>query len=380
MRVPLLDLRAQYAAIKASVDAAVTRVIESQRFILGPEVDAFEQKVAAYSGCTHAVGVSSGTDAILAALMAVGVGPGDEVVTTPYTFVATCMSIARLGARAIFVDIEPSTCNLDIPRISEVVGPRTKAILPVHLYGQMVDVAAIRSLVGGVAVVEDAAQAIGAERDGRRAGSAGALGCLSFFPSKNLGCFGDGGMVITNDTALAQKVRLLRNQGQSPKHFSQVVGGNFRLDALQAAVLTSKLPYLDQWTSARQRNAALYRRLLGECGLVTSEGTLEEGADIAPLSEHHEGRHVYNQFVVRARRRDELRSFLSSRGIGTEVYYPRPMHLQTCFDAWRYAEGDFPESERAAAETVALPVYPELTPSMIEQVVGALTEFYKGPR
>jgi dTDP-4-amino-4,6-dideoxygalactose transaminase len=378
MKVPLLDLRAQYASIRADVDAAVARVVKSQRFILGPEVEVLEREVAAYSGCTHAVGVSSGTDAILAALMALGVGPGDEVVTTPYTFVATATSIARLGARAVFVDIEPTTCNVDISRIAEAVTPRTKVVLPVHLYGQMVDVAAIQREAAGVAVVEDAAQAIGAEWRGRRAGSIGKLGCLSFFPSKNLGCFGDGGMVVTSDAALAHSVRLLRNQGQKPKYSCRVVGGNFRLDALQAAVLRCKLPHLEQWTLARRRNAALYRRLLGESGLAIAEGTLDEGADIAPLGEQQQGRHVYNQFVVRARRRDGLRAFLASRGIGTEVYYPEPLHLQTCFRAWGYARGDCPESERAAAETVALPVYPELTRAMIEQVVLAIDGFYRG--
>jgi len=375
--VPLLDLQAQYASIKGDVRAAVDRVLEAQHFILGPEVEALEKSVAEYSGCAHGVGVSSGTDAILVGLMALGVGAGDEVVTTPYTFVATATSIARLGARAVLVDIEPRTFNLDVARVAEAITPRTKAIVPVHLYGQMADMTALARAAGSIAVVEDAAQAIGAERDGKRAGSVGTLGCLSFFPSKNLGAFGDGGMVVSNDADVAERVRLLRNQGQKPKYFSIELGGNFRLDALQAAVLRAKLPHLDGWTAGRQRNAARYRKLFADSGLEVTTGPLVRGADLALPFEIEGGRHVYNQFVIRVQKRDELRAFLAGRQIGSEVYYPQPMHLQQCFASWGHRAGDFPESERAAAESLALPIYPELTEAQQEQVVLAVRGFFR---
>lgn len=375
--VPLLDLKAQYATIRDELRAAVDRVVESQHFILGPEVEALEQSVAAYSGCTHGIGVSSGTDAILVALMALGVSGGDEVITTPYTFVATATSIARLGARAVLVDIDPGTFNLDVTRVEAAITPRTKAIVPVHLYGQMTHTVALAEVAKrrAIPVVEDAAQAIGAEENGRRAGSVGALGCLSFFPSKNLGAFGDGGMVVSNDGTLAERVRLLRNQGQKPKYFSQEVGGNFRLDALQAAVLSAKLPHLDGWTAARQSNSARYRAMFAASGIALSTGILERGADLALPAELAGHRHVYNQFVIRVRRRDELRAFLADRQIGSEVYYPQPMHLQRCFASWGGHVGDFPESERAALESLALPIYPELVPAMLESVVEAVCEF-----
>jgi dTDP-4-amino-4,6-dideoxygalactose transaminase len=362
--VPFLDLKAQYATIKDEVRAAIDRVVVSQQFILGPEVAALEESVAAYSGCAHGIGVSSGTDALLVSLMALGVGPGDEVITTPYTFVATAMAIARLGARAVLVDIEPRAYGLDVSRVEAAITARTKAILPVHLYGQMGDVAGLVEIAGrhGIAVVEDAAQAIGAEASGRRAGSAGSLGCLSFFPSKNLGGFGDGGMVLTNDARLADRVRLLRNQGQQPKHHSLEVGGNFRLDALQAAVLRAKLPHLDAWTEGRRRNAERYRALL-------------EGAELTLPVELPGHRHVYNQFVIQVKDRDELRQRLADRRIGSEVYYPEPVHLQPAFASWGYRSGDFPVSERAAAHGLALPIYPELEPEMLEAVVAAVRAF-----
>jgi dTDP-4-amino-4,6-dideoxygalactose transaminase len=375
--VPLLDLKAQYATIETEVRGAIDRVLGSQHFILGPEVEALEKSVAEYSGCAHGIGVSSGTDAILVGLMALGVGPGDEVVTTPYTFVATATSIARLGARAVLVDIDPRSYNIDASRVEAAITPRTKAIVPVHLYGQMAGATAIAEIAArhGIAVVEDAAQAIGAEQNGRRAGSIGALGCLSFFPSKNLGAFGDGGMVVSNDAKLADRVRLLRNQGQKPKYFSLEVGGNFRLDALQAAVLRAKLPHLDGWTAGRQRNAAQYRALFAQSGLQVSEGVLENGADIALPVELPSHRHVYNQFVIRVEKRDELRTFLADRQIGSEVYYPQPMHLQRCFESWGYTKGAFPESELAADQSLALPIYPELDASMLETVVSAVRAF-----
>jgi dTDP-4-amino-4,6-dideoxygalactose transaminase len=379
-RVPLLDLRSQYVTIKDELRAALDRVVESQHFILGPEVEALEKSVAEYSGCAYGIGVSSGTDAILASLMALGIGAGDEVVTTPYTFVATATCIARLGARAVFVDIDPRSYNLDVARVDTAITARTKAILPVHLYGQTADVTALAEIARrrAIPIVEDAAQAIGAEQNGHRAGAIGAIGCFSFFPSKNLGAFGDGGMVVSNDAKLAERVRLLRNQGQAQKYFSVEAGGNFRLDALQAAVLRAKLPYLERWTAARQRNAARYRTLFAASGVRVAESLLDCGAQIVLPTELPGHRHVYNQFVVRVEKRDELRAFLADRQIGSEVYYPQPMHLQRCFESWGYTKGAFPESERAAEQSLALPIYPELEPAMIETVVRAVHEFLTG--
>jgi dTDP-4-amino-4,6-dideoxygalactose transaminase len=370
--VPLLDLKAQYATIREEVRAAVDRVMESQGFIMGPEVTGLEEEVAAYSQVRYGIGMSSGTDALLAALMALDLGPGDEVVTTPYTFFATAGAISRLGATPVFVDIDPLTYNIDPARIEGAITPRTRAIMPVHLFGQMADmdpimeIAAQRDLV----VIEDAAQAIGAEYKGRRAGSIGHMGCFSFFPSKNLGGFGDGGMTVTNDPVLAEKLDILRKHGSKPKYYHKIVGGNFRLDAIQAAVLRVKLQYLDQWTAGRQRNAAIYRRLLAEAGV--------EAAGVALPLEMPQVRHIYNQFVLRVPRRDALMAYLKQRQIGTEVYYPVPMHLQECFASLGYHNGDFVESERAALETVALPIYPELTEEMQASVVGAIAEFYAG--
>lgn len=377
-RVPLLDLKAQHETIRAEVNAALARVIESQHFILGPEVEGLEREIAAYSRVRHAVGVSSGTDAILVALMALGVGPGDAVVTTPYTFIATCSCIARLGARATFVDIDPDSYNLDVATLDAAIGPRTKAIMPVHLFGQMADMAALGEIANrrGIPIVEDAAQSLGAELDGVRAGAAGTLGTYSFFPSKNLGAFGDGGMVVTNDDEIAARLRLFRNQGQSPKYFSVTVGGNFRLDSLQAAVLRAKLPHLDGWSGARQRNASTYRRLFREAGLVASTHRLEDGPIALPV-ELPGRRHVYNQFVLRVRDRDGLKRHLAEHGIGCEVYYPQPMHLQACFASWGHAAGAFPQSERAAAESLAIPIYPELSEDMQTTVVATIRAFYR---
>jgi dTDP-4-amino-4,6-dideoxygalactose transaminase len=380
--VPLLDLKAQHETIRADVAAAIARVVDSQHFILGPEVEALEKEISAYSRVGHAIGLSSGTDAILVALMALGVGPGDEVVTTPYTFIATCSSIARLGARAVLADIEPTSFNLDVARVEAVLGPKTKAIMPVHLFGQMADTEALAAIAAhrGIPVVEDAAQALGSELGGVRAGAAGAMGTYSFFPSKNLGAFGDGGMVVTNDAALAKKLRLLRNQGQEPKYYSVEVSGNFRLDALQAAVLRAKLPHLDGWSDGRRRNAARYRRLFAGSGIRLAEGAvLTPGSDVALPVELPNRRHVYNQFVIRTTRRDDLKTFLRERGIGHEVYYPQPMHLQACFARWGYRPGDFPEAERAAKESVAIPIYPELSEAMQASVVDAIAEFHRSP-
>jgi dTDP-4-amino-4,6-dideoxygalactose transaminase len=369
--VPLLDLKAQYATIREEVRAAVDRVLESQYFILGPEVEALEAEVAAYSQCRYGIGVSSGSDALLVALMALDLQAGDEVITTPYTFFATAGAIVRLGGRPVFVDIDPATYNLDPAAIESAVTPRTRAILPVHLYGQMADMKPIMAVSQrhGLPVIEDAAQAIGAEYRGQRAGSIGHCGCFSFFPSKNLGGIGDGGMVTTNDPALADRLRLLRGHGAKPKYHHKVVGGNFRLDAVQAAVLRVKLRYLDDWSAGRQRNAEEYRRLFVASGLV-SAGKIGLPADAGF------GRHIYNQFVIRAERRDALASFLKERQIGSEVYYPLPMHLQECFAGLGLRPGDFPHSEAAAQESLALPIYPELSAEMLEQVVQAISEFY----
>src|SRR6266480_6259229 len=334
--VPLLDLKAQYATIRVEIREALDRVIDSQHFILGPEVEALEREVAVYSQCAFAIGVSSGTDALLVALMAIGLKPGDEVITTPYTFFATSGAIARLGGKPVFVDIDPLTFNIDPTKIEAAITDRTRTIIPVHLYGQIAEMNAIMEIANrhNLRVIEDAAQAIGAEYQGRRAGSIGHLGTFSFYPSKNLGGFGDGGMVTTNDAELSDRIKLLRNHGETPKYYSRVIGGNFRLDAIQAAVLRVKLKYLDQWTEARQRNAALYRELFAEAELgvrpaalahlqtdVNSNGAasaLREMRGVVLPTEAANRRHVYNQFVIRSGQRDALMAFLRKRQIGTE--------------------------------------------------------------
>ncbi|MEI6970548.1 MAG: DegT/DnrJ/EryC1/StrS family aminotransferase [bacterium] len=376
MNVPLLDLKAQYRSIKAEVDAAVAGVFESQHFILGPVVKECEAAVARYCGCSHGVGVSSGTDALLVALMAENIGPGDEVITTPYSFFATAGSIARVGAKPVFVDIDPVTFNINAALIRDKMTARTKAIMPVHLYGQMVGMDEIMKLAGerGLVVIEDAAQAIGAsDSRGRRACSVGHYGCLSFFPSKNLGGAGDGGMVTTNDPARADKVAWLRNHGAEPKYFHKYIGGNFRLDALQAAVVLAKLRHLDSWAAARRTNAARYDRLFKEAGLAGT-GTAPAEKQIL-LPRVAPAGHVVNQYVIRVQQRDELRAFLSAKNVGNEVYYPVPLHLQECFAYLGGRPGDCPESERAANETVALPVYPELTDEQSRYVVACVAEF-----
>jgi dTDP-4-amino-4,6-dideoxygalactose transaminase len=358
--VPLLDLKSQYASIRDEVREAVDRVMDSQQLILGPEVEAFEKEMAAYCGCRYAVGVSSGTDALLVVLMALDVQRGDEVITPTFTFFATAGAIARLGAKPVFVDIDPATFNIDPSGIESRITPRTKAILPVHLFGQTAAMGEIMKIATkhNIPVIEDVAQAVGAERRGKRAGSIGLAGCLSFYPSKNLGAFGDAGMVTTNDAALAERVRMLRMHGFSSRYVNELLGGNFRLDAIQAAVLRVKLRYLDQWTEARQRNAATYRRLLRGVQLPAESAS----------------RHVYNQFVIRHPRRDALMADLKQKGIGCDVYYPVPSHLQPCFAGLGYSRGDFPESERASQECLALPIYPELTSEMLERVSAAVNE------
>lgn len=382
--VPFLDLKAQYREISEELHLALNRVIESQNFILGPEVVALESEVASYCRCKYGIGVSSGSDALIISLMAIGINPGDEVITTAYTFFATAGAIARLGATPVFVDIEPSTYNIDPSKIEEVITARTKAIIPAHLFGQTADMDPIMQLANRqrLFVIEDAAQAIGAEYHGRRAGSIGHLGCFSFFPSKNLGAYGDGGMVTTNDDLLAERVRLLRNHGQEPKYFNKLVGGNFRLDAIQAAVLRVKLKYLDGWIEARKRHVERYQQLFREeVPDFRVNGDSTDYAQripykISPPLEIPDSRHVYNQFVVRAALRDELRKYLSSKGIGTQVYYPVPLHLQECFKNLGGKVGDFPISESASEHSLALPIYPELKEEMLHTVVRTVAEFF----
>jgi dTDP-4-amino-4,6-dideoxygalactose transaminase len=363
--VPLLDLEAQYRPIRDEVLAAVIRVCDSQRFIQGPEVEALEHELADMLGVAEAIGVSSGTDALLVAMMALGVGPGDEVITSTYSFFATAGCITRLGATPRLVDIDPETYNLVPAAVRAALSPRTKAIVPVHLYGLCADMDPLLAIASeaGVPILEDACQAIGATYQGRQAGSMGTAGCFSFFPSKNLGAFGDGGLVTTQDSALARELRRLRNHGSETKYYHQQVGGNFRLDALQAAVLRVKRPHLATWTAMRRDNAARYRRLCAD---------LLPGAAIV-LPVEPDGRcHIYNQFVVRVPRRDHVRAFLTEHGIGTEVYYPVPFHLQECFVSLGHRRGDFPVAESAAESTLALPIYGELTAAQQEAVVQTL--------
>jgi dTDP-4-amino-4,6-dideoxygalactose transaminase len=365
VRVPLLDLQEQYAPLRADLLAAITRVCDSQRFIGGPEVDALERELAEYVGVGHAIGVSSGTDALLAAMMALGIGPGDEVVTSTFSFFATAGCIVRLGATPTLVDIDPVTFNIDPAAAAAAFTPKTRAVIPVHLYGLCADMDPIleHARGAGVAVIEDAAQAIGATYKQRHAGAMGTIGCFSFFPSKNLGAFGDGGFVTTNDDSLAHEVRLLRNHGAEPKYFHKRVGGNFRLDALQAAVLRVKLPHLAAWTALRRRNAERYQRLFTEAGLT-------DGISLPTCPPDRE--HIFNQYAIRVPDRDALRARLESAGIGTEIYYPVPFHLQECFASLGHHQGDFPQAERAAAQTLALPIYGELTEAQQRLVVDAI--------
>ena len=411
MKVPLLDLKAQYKTIKDEIKESMEEVLDSQHFILGPKVEALEEAVASYCVCKYGVGVSSGTDALLIALMAKNIGPGQGVITVPYTFFSTAGCVYRLGARPFFVDIDPLTYTMDPVAIKTFIevectfdsnagalvhktsGTRIRAIIPVHLYGQCADMDGIMELANEyhLVVIEDGAQAIGAEclsiKSGEpmRAGSMGHFGCFSFFPSKNLGGFGDGGMVTTNDGELAEKLKILRAHGSKPKYYHHLVGGNFRLDALQAAVLLVKLKYLDTWTDKRRQNAAYYSSLFQQSGLVEKgfvfppRAVWESGSAINPQSAIRNPKlvgHIYNQYVIRAKRRDELRAYLGEHGVGTEIYYPLPLHLQTCFAELDYKAGDFPESEKAAAETLALPIYPELEPAQQEYVVARVNCFY----
>ncbi len=363
--VPLLDLQAQYAPIRDEILATITRVCDSQRFIGGPEVEGLERELAEMLGVRQAIGVSSGTDALLAALMALGIGAGDEVVTTTYSFFATAGCIARLGARPVLVDIDPVTYNIDPAAIEPALTPRTKAIMPVHLYGCAADMDAILDVANraGVAVIEDAAQAIGSLYRGRAAGGLGTLGCFSFFPSKNLGAFGDGGLVTTNDAALAHRVRLIRNHGMEPKYQHHFVGANFRLDALQAAVLRVKQRRLASWTEARRRNADRYRSMF-----AALDPNSRVGMPVEPAGCYH----IYNQFVVRVPDRDRVKAAMDAAHVGTEIYYPVPFHLQKCFADLGYQAGQFAHAEQASAETLALPIYGELTEAQQQYVVESL--------
>ncbi|WP_447968620.1 DegT/DnrJ/EryC1/StrS family aminotransferase [Nitrospira sp. M1] len=377
MNVPLMDFHAHHNPMKREILEALEQTFANQTFILGPEVKKLEDRIATYCQANFGIGVSSGTDALLVSLMALGIEADDEVITTPYSFFATAGTIARLGAKPVFVDIDPRSYNIDPAKIESAITHKTKAIIPVHLYGQCADMAPILELASKyqLNVIEDAAQAIGADyKDGRRAGSLGTIGCLSFFPSKNLGALGDGGMVVTNDSALAERIQILRVQGSKPKYYHKFIGGNFRLDTLQAAVLNVKLNYLAQWTKQRQENARQYRRLFQERGLLTNFGitlpqVMYEQADVS-----HQ--HIYNQFILRVPRRDQLMTYLKEKGIGSVIYYPVPFHLQECFSYLGHQKGDFPESEAAARETLGLPIYPELQVEQQEYVVNMFKEFY----
>ena len=377
MNIPLLDLKAQYRTIRDEVRAVMDEVCDAQYFIMGPKVEEFETAVAAYSGASRAVGVSSGTDALLIALMALDIRPGNEVITSPFTFFATAGVVHRLHAKPVFVDIDPLTFNIDPAQIEAAITPRTKAILPVHLYGQMADMDPIMTLARRrhIPVIEDGAQSIGAEYKGRRCGSIGDMGCFSFFPSKNLGAFGDAGMVLTNDQALYDKLKLLRVHGAPSTYFHKLVGGNFRLDALQAAILNVKLKYLAGWSDGRKKNAAYYDQAFAASGLTgrglvqTPPAVYRKGGD------RHD--HIYNQYTLRAKDRDKLQAHLKAKSIGCAVYYPLPLHLQECFAPLGCPAGTFPAAEKAAAEVLSLPIYPELTDEMKAYVVGAVAEFYK---
>ncbi len=387
MKVPLLDLKPQYRALKSELDAALLRVSESQYFILGPEVKAFEAAAAAYSGCKYGIGISSGTDALLIALMGLEIGAGHEVITSPYTFFATAGTIARVGARPVFVDIEPESFNISPDAIEKFIatcdsrdgklfnratGGRVRAIMPVHLYGQVADMSRILEIARHyhLPVIEDAAQAIGAEdAQGRRACSTGTVGCLSFFPTKNLGAFGDAGMCVTNDEHLAARLMKVRVHGMEPKYYHELIGGNFRLDEIQAAVLNVKLPHLDAWSAARARNAAFYEAAFARAGL--------EGKVRTPARAAGGARHIYNQYCVRVQQRDQLRHKLAEHGVGTEIYYPLALHMQQCFADLGHAPEDFPESLRATRETLALPIYPELEESQLQYVVDTIAALFR---
>jgi dTDP-4-amino-4,6-dideoxygalactose transaminase len=370
MNIPLLDLKAQFKPLRAEILSAIESVCDEQGFVLGPRMVAFEEAMARYTGARYAIGCASGSDALLLSLMALGVGHGDEVITVPFTFFATAGAISRLGAKPVFVDILPDTFNLDPAKLEQAITARTKAIIPVHLFGQCADMAAINRIANSrkVPVIEDACQAIGAAQNGARAGLLGTTGCFSFFPSKNLGGFGDGGLITTNDQALADSLSMLRVHGSRVRYLHDAIGINSRLDALQAAVLHIKLKYLDQWAEGRRRNAARYELLFREAGL------LEHVMLPATASGNF---HVYNQYTIRVSRRDDLRAYLKEKGVGTEIYYPLPMHLQNCYKDLGYQKGSFPVSEQAAEQVLSLPIYAELSDDQLGYVVETIAHFYR---
>lgn len=369
MQFPFLDLQSQFSALRSEIMQAVTGVLESQRCVLGPEVDAFEREVNAYIGSKFAVSCASGSDALLLALMAYDIGAGDEVITTPFTFVATAGSIARLGARPVFVDINSLTYNLDPAAVEKAITSRTRAIMPVHLFGLSADMDALMAVANAhkIPVVEDAAQAIGARYNDRQVGTIGAFGCFSFFPSKNLGAAGDGGLITTNDPELADRLRILRGHGSRERYYYEILGTNSRLDSIQAAILRVKLRYLDTWAEGRRANAETYRQLFTEYGLLGRVTLPTQTANTY---------HVYNQYTIRVPRRDELKAHLAASGIPSEIYYPLALHMQRAFTSLGYKEGDFPHSEAAGREVLSLPIYPELRRDQLESVVKAIFEFY----
>ncbi|GMU87511.1 MAG: cell surface polysaccharide biosynthesis protein [Ignavibacteriales bacterium] len=387
MKVPLLDLKAQYQQIKNEIDETLIRVAESQYFIMGPELEKMEKAMAEYLECKYAIGVSSGTDALLLALMALDIQPGDEVILPTYSFFATAGVVARLNAVPVFADSDPVTFNLDPAEIERKITPKTKAIIPVHLYGQSADMDAIMTIAKKykLFVIEDGAQAIGVQyKDGKKVGNFGDIGCFSFFPSKNLGCFGDGGLVTTNNDDLAKKLTIKRVHGGQPKYYHKVIGGNFRLDAIQAAVLSVKLPYLDGWSARRRENAALYTKLFTGAGLAAGEGVAvfdDENKVLLPAavykSDSVKNYHIYNQYIIRVEKRNALRDFMTQRGIGVEIYYPVPFHRQECFSYLNYNMNDYPVADCCANDSLALPIYPELTTEQIEYVVEMIAEFMR---
>jgi dTDP-4-amino-4,6-dideoxygalactose transaminase len=387
MYVPLLDLKAQYKAHKKELDEALLRVSESQYFILGPEVEKMESSFCNYLNCKHAIGVSSGTDALLVALMALDIHPGDEVIVPTYSFFATAGVVSRLNAIPVFTDIDPITFNIDPDDVRKKITKKTKAIIPVHLYGQSCEMDSIMNIARqyNIKVIEDAAQAIGGQyKDGRMVGTIGDVGCFSFFPSKNLGCFGDGGLVVTNDDELGEKIHILRVHGAKPKYYHKIIGGNFRLDALQAAVISVKLPHLDSWSQKRRENAKTYYDLFIKAGLSEEPGKLQfdsKNKVLLPKAVYEsinglKNYHIYNQFIIRVEERDNLRQFLTDKKIGTEIYYPVPFHLQECFSELGYSQGDFPIAEEAANTSLALPIYPELTNEQLIYVAKSVKEFF----
>lgn len=382
MKVPLLDLKVQYRSLKNELDDALIRVAESQHFILGPEVDKMQKSFCEYLKCKYAIGVSSGTDALLIALMAINLKPGDEVIVPTYSFFATAGVVSRLNAVPVFAEIDPVTYNISPDDIEKRITKKTKAIIPVHLYGQSCEMDKIMEIAHKykLKVIEDGAQAIGVQyKDGRCVGTIGDIGCYSFFPSKNLGCFGDGGLVVTNDDTLGEKLKILRVHGGQPKYYHKIIGGNFRLDAIQAAVINVKLPYLDEWSAKRRSNAEMYTKYFIEAGLAETTGKIKfnpKNCVLLPDAVYKENEvknyHIYNQYIIRVEERDAVRKHLADKEIGTEIYYPVPFHLQECFSNLGYKKGDFPLSEEAANTSIALPIFPELTPEQQKYVVDEI--------